>query len=302
MFNHLFDTYKKIKIQPVLFHTEHANLYQFDVARFDELDPVISGNKYFELKYNIESAINAKKAGIITMGGAFSNHLVATAKMCTQYGLKSIGIIRGEIPATLNHTLAYCQSENMEFIPVPRHQFSENAETIHKIVKDHPDFHFVPMGGANEEGVRGAAEMCDMIQDFEQYEIIICAIGTGTMLKGLAQKITEKQELIGITAMKIQEEEKIEFNSKLTGQKNIKIFTEYAGKGYGKADEKLIDFMNQMFMLNHLPLDFVYTAKMINTIPDLLKKGVINQNKKLLAIHSGGLQGNHSLPKSLLKF
>lgn len=302
MFNHLFNTIKKIEILPILHRSENGRNYRFHVARFDELDPVISGNKFFKLKYNIERALLNKKAGIITMGGAFSNHLVATANICKRYGLKSIGLIRGEIPATLNHTLAYCQSENMEFIPVPRHQFSENADTIHKIIKEHPDFHFVPMGGANDDGIRGAAEMTDMIADYASYDVIICAIGSGTMFKGFQKKILPHQQLIGIPVMKIQEEDKNEFIKSYTINNNIKIYTAFAGKGYGKADTNILALMNEIYTQHQLPLDFVYTGKLMNALLRLIDENKIDAKKKILFIHSGGLQGNRSLPASALIF
>lgn len=302
MINHLFDIQKKVRIHPVRIPNKNVKDLYFDVARFDELHPVVSGNKFFKLKYNIESAIHHNKVGIITMGGAFSNHLVATAFASNLFGLSSIGIVRGEIPQQLNQTLTSCIAHNMQLISVQRNEFSLSSNIIKKIIDDYPDFHFIPMGGDNDAGIRGAAEMTEMIPEFHFYDVILCSVGSGTMLKGLSRKISEQQELIGITAMKIKSEDKINFSNTLGRQKNIQIFTEYAGKGYGKADDELIFFMNQMFQLNQLPLDFVYTAKLMNAIPDLLKRGIINQNKNLLVIHSGGLQGNHALSSSTLQF
>ena len=302
MFNHLFDTIKKIKILPILHRSENGCNYLFHIARFDELDPFISGNKYFKLKYNIENVLSKKKAGILTMGGAFSNHLVATANICNRYGLKSIGLIRGEIPERLNHTLSYCISQNMQLIAVPRDAFAKNSEIVEKIIHEISDFHFVPMGGANEVGIKGAAEMTDMITDYASYDVIICAIGSGTMFKGFQKRILPHQELIGIPVIKIQEAEKNAFIKSYITNNNIKVYTGFAGKGYGKPDPNILALMNDIYTQHQLPLDFVYTGKIMNALLRLIDENIIDAKKKILFIHSGGLQGNRSLPASALIF
>ena len=305
MFHHVFDIKNNIKIQQIekTFHTGEKCL--FDVARFDEIDPVVSGNKLFKLKYNLEKAIQEKKRGVITMGGAYSNHLAATARVCSLAGLDSIGIIRGEIPASLNHTLSYCQSQKMKLIPVSRSSFDHPLQLINDLEDQYQDFLFIPMGGANSEGIRGAAEMADRIPDFETYEIILCAVGSGTMFNGLKQRINDQQTLIGIPVMKLHPENDKEFLDSLTNEnerKNCRIITSFAGKGFGKAEPEVISLMNETYKEFDLPLDFVYTGKLLNALYSLLIQEQINPKKKILFIHSGGLQGNLSLPTSTLVF
>lgn len=305
MFHHVFDIKNNIKIQQLekTFRTGQNCL--FDVARFDEIDPVISGNKFFKLKYNIDKAIQEKKRGIITMGGAYSNHLAATARLCSITGLDSIGLIRGELPPSLNHTLSYCQSQQMKLISVSRSTFDHPEQFIDDIADQYQDFLFVPMGGANPEGIRGAAEMADMIPDFDQYEIILCAVGSGTMFNGLKQRISDQQTLIGIPVMKLRPENDKDFLDSLTNEnerKNCRIITSFAGKGFGKAEPDIISLMNETYREFDLPLDFVYTGKLLHALYTLLIQEQIHPHKKILFVHSGGLQGNLSLPASTLVF
>ncbi|MFN9710341.1 MAG: 1-aminocyclopropane-1-carboxylate deaminase/D-cysteine desulfhydrase [Bacteroidota bacterium] len=295
MFNHLFDIKKKIRIQTILDKCLNSQPYAFDIARFDEIHPIVSGNKLFKLKYNIEEAIKLQKKGILTMGGPFSNHLVATAYLCHTFNMPSIGMVRGEIPKELSHTLSSCINQNMQLIPVERAVFNEKSQVMQRLINEYSDFHFIPMGGSNDAGIRGAAEMTDMVPNFESYDLIFCAIGSGTMTKGIQKKILPHQQLIGIPVMKIKPEEREDFMLCYGSDKRLKIYFDFAGKGYGKTEPRIIEFISQMLDQHQLPLDFVYTGKLVYAIRLLIEKGAIDRTKKILAIHSGGLQGNLSL-------
>jgi 1-aminocyclopropane-1-carboxylate deaminase/D-cysteine desulfhydrase-like pyridoxal-dependent ACC family enzyme len=305
MFHHLFDIKKKIRVQEIEKAFNTGQKYRFDVARFDEMDPIISGNKFFKLQYNIERVIKEEKNGIITMGGAYSNHLTATARLCALTGLNSIGLIRGEIPASLNHTLSYCQSQKMKLLAISRSSFDQPDKWIDDILNQYHDFLFVPMGGANPEGTRGAAEMADRIPEFEKYDIVMCCIGSGTMFNGLKQRITQHQTLIGVPVMKTDPTNDEHFLRSLIHEndpKNCRILTSFAGKGFGKAEPDIISLMNETYKEFDLPLDFVYTGKLLNALYALIIQGEIDPMKKIIFIHSGGLQGNLSLPPSTLVF
>jgi 1-aminocyclopropane-1-carboxylate deaminase len=305
MINQLFDKKKKINVQPVEYSLENDQTFLFNIARFDSIHPVISGNKFFKLKYNISKALQERKKGIITMGGAYSNHLIATAHACDKCGLNSIGIIRGEWTQPLNPTLAGCQDNNMKLLSVTRSDFDELGPHTESLIQYHSDYHFVPMGGDNEEGMLGASEMADYIPEFNLYDWIFCAIGSGTMFKGLLKSLLPHQQLTGITVMKLKAEEEkqwIQTLQKENHEKKSEILTHYAGKGFGKAEAEILHLMNDTYEKHKIPLDFVYTAKVFRAMIDLQKKGTIDREKKILMIHSGGLQGNHSLPPGTLLF
>jgi 1-aminocyclopropane-1-carboxylate deaminase len=274
---------------------------KIDIARFDLLHPVVSGNKFFKIKYNLEKAIQINKKGILTMGGAFSNHLIATAFYCQENGMSSKAIVRGNLHHPLSHTLDYCSQLGMELIPIERSLFDETQPGVQKIISDHRDYFFIPYGGSNEEGVKGAAEMTAMIPDFETYDVICCSIGSGTMFKGISQSLLPNQTLIGIPSIKIKaEEQELYISNYDTKNDQIKIYFDYAGKRFGKSDPDILSFMNALYRFYAIPTDFVYTGKLIYGIMDLINKGEIKQHQKVVIIHSGGLQGNRSLKSGTL--
>ncbi len=298
---HLFDITKNIKVNTVGNILIKNNDYSLDIARFDLLHPMISGNKFFKLKYNIEEAIRQHKKGVLTMGGAYSNHLIATACYAKEYGLSSKAIVRGPIHNPLNHTLEYCVQFGMELIPVERSLFDERQHEVQKIISEQRDYFFIPYGGSNEEGIKGAAEMTAMIPYFETYDIVCCSIGSGTMFKGIRKSMFSNQTLIGIPSIKIKaEEQEFYLNEYGTTNNRIKIYFDYAGKGFGKMDLRTISFMNELYRAYDIPTDFVYTGKLCYAIMDLMNKGEIKKNQKVLIIHSGGLQGNLSLENGTL--
>jgi 1-aminocyclopropane-1-carboxylate deaminase len=274
-----------------------------DIARFDLLHPVVSGNKFFKLKYQIEEALQRGKKGVITMGGAYSNHLIATACYCEANGLQSKGLVRGGLPEPLNHTLAQCRQMGMELIPVARASFHEEHHEIQELLAAYDEYYFIPSGGRHADGIKGAGEMTDRIHGFEQYDIITCSMGSGTMFMGLQSALHPHQTIIGIPALRIKPEAQESFirNHAVSGSKT-RMYFEYAGKGFGKADENLFSFMNQLYQRHGIPTDFVYTGKLCYAIMDLMAKGEIDRDQKVLIIHSGGLQGNQSLPADTLIF
>jgi D-cysteine desulfhydrase len=298
---HLFDITKNIKVNRVGNILIKDNDYSLDIARFDLLHPVISGNKFFKLKYNIEEAIRQHKKGVLTMGGAYSNYLIATACYAKKYGLNSKAIVRGPIHNPLNHTLEYCVQYGMELIPIERSLFDERQPEVQKIISEQRDYLFIPYGGSNEEGIKGAAEMTAMIPAFDTYDMICCSIGSGTMFKGLSKTLSANQTIIGIPAIKIKTEEQDAYQKDFEIEnKRIKIYFNYAGKGFGKPDNHILTFMNELYRAYQLPTDFVYTGKLCYAIMDLMNKGQIEKHQKVLIIHSGGLQGNLSLKEGTL--
>lgn len=274
------------------------------MARLDLLHPVVSGNKYFKLKYNLQRAL-AEGKGIITMGGAYSNHLAATAFACNETGIDSIGLIRGEVTAPLNHTLSFCARHNMKLIPVSRQEYKSNSGSIQTILAEHKDFLFVPEGGDNPEGEKGCSEIASLINNFDSFTHIACAVGTGTTARGLAQSLLPHQTLLAIPVLKIKAEDRAAFvQQHLISQKEqqLTVLFEYAGKGYASEEQQLFEFMNLFCRQTGVPLDFVYTAKLLKAVTHLFEKDYFTPNDRLLVIHTGGLQGNESLPPGALLY
>jgi 1-aminocyclopropane-1-carboxylate deaminase/D-cysteine desulfhydrase-like pyridoxal-dependent ACC family enzyme len=276
-----------------------------NVLRLDKIHPVISGNKLFKLHYFLDQPAGETIKPIITFGGAFSNHLVATAYACKINNFRSIGIIRGEKPTQLSHTLNDCMNYGMELRFISRKEYDrkDDPDFIKALNKEFGDSIIIPEGGFHPLGANGASLIMPLVKNTSTH--VCCAVGTATTLAGLLLKKKEHQQIIAIPVLKgmIDIRERVEY---LTGQKfnteQLHIEYEYHFGGYAKKSTELIDFMNDVYGNFLLPTDFVYTAKMLYAIFDMIKKDFFAKGSKVVCIHTGGLQGNLSLPKAALTF
>jgi 1-aminocyclopropane-1-carboxylate deaminase len=272
-----------------------------DVLRLDEIHTVISGNKWFKLKYHLTEAISKNKKGILTFGGAWSNHLHATAYLCKECSLESIGIIRGEEPKQLSQTLIDLKELGMQLRFTSRNEY---AVLTSNEQYEEPGYHVVPEGGRSLNGVKGAAEIADLIPPNE-YDYIMCSAGTATMMAGLAKASLPGQKVIGISILKMANQENndlINLVRKYDTGNAAQIIYDYHFGGYGKSSPELIEFMNRLFIEHDLPTDLVYTSKLLFGTLDLIGKNFFPQGSNICIIHSGGLQGNRSIPPGVLKY
>lgn len=272
---------------------------QADVLRLDELHPIVSGNKYFKLKYYLQEAIQQQKKAIVTFGGAYSNHLLATAFSCESFGLKSIGIVRGEQPRELSHTLLQALSYGMELEFVSRKHYLSKCRVV---VSSSLDSYCIPEGGGGLIGEKGASEILDLV-NVADYSHIVCAVGTGTMLKGLLKASTPAQSIVGIPVLKGFENwtglKDIADESQV---RRISLLSTYHWGGYAKSSQGLINFMNDFYRQTKIPTDFVYTGKLFYAVFELVSQSYFVPGSRILIIHSGGLQGNGSLAGQTLDF
>lgn len=277
--------YKKPLIQPLVEQSFASQHISVDVLRLDLIHPLFGGNKPYKLKYYLERAITEGRKGLLSFGGAYSNHLVAMAFACHEKGLRSVGVIRGERPSVIGPSLLDMEQLGMELFFVSRESYRLKAlpDDI-----DVQDLLIVPEGGAGEEGVRGASEILDEVNN--GYSHIFCAVGTGTTLAGLANK--SSAQVIGISSLKISGLSSI---ASMTDKANWKLVTNYHFGGYAKRTEKLTKFMEDFYQRHNIPTDFVYTGKMFFALYDMIAKRQLTAASKVLAIHTGGLQGNRGL-------
>lgn len=293
----MFFKHKNIKTQQVFLPSLEDKKVSLFVKREDEIHPFVSGNKFRKLKYNIQEAKRQEKTTLLTFGGAFSNHIAATAVAGKETGFKTIGVIRGDeletnIAKTLatNATLREAHQNGMKFMFVSREAYRQKTSEgfIAKLREQFGDFYLVPEGGTNELAVKG----CQEILTFEdkKFDYICCAVGTGGTISGLINSAENHQKVIGFPALKgdfLTEEIK----PFVGGKKNWHLQTDYHFGGYGKYSSELIAFINQFKEVTSIPLDPVYTGKMLFGIVDLISKNKFPENSKILAIHTGGLQG-----------
>lgn len=293
----MFDLQQKIpldKIEDDLLLSRQVSLY---VKRDDLIHQEISGNKWRKLKYNL---IHAKEQGfstLLTFGGAFSNHIVATAAAAREYGFKAIGIIRGdELNPNSNPTLQRADELGMLLIFVSREDYKRRNEEsyVGQLRNQYGDFYAIPEGGSNTLAVKGCAETISEI-DID-FQVIVTAVGTGGTLAGLVCGLSGQSRALGISVLKGARYLQDEVDGLVgagSSEKRVswEINHDYHLGGYARFDDKLIEFINQFKERQGIQLDPVYTGKMMMGIYDLINKGYFEPNTTIVALHTGGFQG-----------
>lgn len=259
--------------------------------RLDLLHPMVSGNKWFKLRHNIQQAKQEGKETILTFGGAYSNHLHATAHYCQQEGLTSIGIVRGaELYADSNPTLRACAAVGMELIFIDRTSYRAKDQDpfVADLIRKRAAY-VVPEGGDNALGIKGAAEIQTHIPS--SWNHVMVSIGSGTTIKGLLQAAPAHQQIWGFTS----------FSNATALQSAVQAFDPrqqlqwvdaFGFGGFGRQSPLLTTFINDFYLLHQLPLDTIYTGKMMYGLRDMILKNVFKPGDRILFIHTGGLQGN----------
>lgn len=290
-----FPDYSRIIIQPVSSARLPPGL-SLEVLRLDLLHPEVSGNKWFKLKCNLEDAAAAGKDTLLTFGGPWSNHIAATAAACRLLGFRSAGIIRGEEPRTWSGTLLKAREDGMQLQFISREQYGRKEEQgfLDELSLRHPGARIIPEGGNNAAGLRGCVEIARFYQGLG-YTDICCAVGTGTTLCGLISA-TGTARVTGFAALKNAGRLGADIQGRLPAKHAPwELVTGYHFGGFAKKTEELLSFMGAFHKQHGIPLDFVYTAKMMWGIMDLAGKGYFPEGGRILAVHTGGLQGNRSL-------
>ena len=270
------------------------------IKREDRIHRMISGNKYRKLKYNLLEAREKGCSKLLTFGGAFSNHIAAVAAAGNEFGFETIGVIRGEeleSKIANNPTLSYSASQGMTFKFVTRSQYrlKGDASFIDKLKEEFGSFYLIPEGGTNDLAVKGCEEI--LTQEDQEMNYICCAVGTGGTISGFINASNKDQMVLGFPALKgdfLSEDIR-----KFATRDQWKLITDYHFGGYGKINQELIGFINEFKMKYQIPLDPIYTGKMMFGIFDLIKKGFFPKGSQILAIHTGGLQGIEGMNQKL---
>ena len=270
------------------------------IKREDLLHPFISGNKFRKLKYNLIQAKKENKDTLLTFGGAFSNHVLAVAAAGNANGFKTIGLIRGEeLEAKIddNPTLKKAQDFGMNFEFISRENYREkNSFNFKEYIKEKfGDVYVIPEGGTNDLAVKGCEEILS-VED-EKFDYICSAVGTGGTISGIINCSKSSQQVLGFPALKgdFLREDICSFVTK----SNWDLITSYHFEGYGKVSNELIQFINDFYKKYKIPLDPIYTAKMVFGVLDLIDKNYFPEHSKILMIHTGGLQGVDGMNKKL---
>ena len=272
--------------------TLFPNSISVQIKREDLIHPFVSGNKFRKLKYNLLQAKEENQETLLTFGGAFSNHIAAVAFAGKEKGFKTIGIIRGdELGRKIaeNPTLSFAQNCGMqlEFISREEYRLKSESSFLENLKAKFGSFYHIPEGGTNALAIKGCQEI--LTEDDAEFDYICCSIGTGGTISGIINSVLPHQKVLGFPALKgdFLKEEIHNF----TQNENWELITEYHFGGYGKVNEALIGFINQFYTENQIPLDPIYTGKMVFGVIDLIKKNYFPAKSKILLIHTGGIQG-----------
>jgi len=278
------------------------NSISVTIKREDLIHPVVSGNKFRKLKYNLLQAKTENKKTLLTFGGAFSNHIAAVAFAARENGFQSIGIIRGDElrdKIVQNATLQFAQECGMklEFVSREAYRLKNESSFLEELKLKFGNFYLIPEGGTNELAVKGCQEI--LTDEDREFDYICCAAGTGGTISGIINSALSHQKVLGFPALKgdfLQDEICI-----FVQNKNWKLINDYHFGGYGKVNEELIAFINDFYNTTQVPLDPVYTGKMVFGVIDMIQKNYFPAQSNILLIHTGGLQGIQGMNAKLKK-
>lgn len=260
--------------------------------------PFVSGNKWWKLKYNLEEALVGGHKTILTFGGAFSNHLYATAAAATAAGLESIGIVRGEETLPLNPTLRAATENGMLIRYVKRTDYRLKTSDVFKdkLRREFGNFFLIPEGGSNPLAVRGCAELAEGVLSKIDFDYLFLPIGTGGTLAGIVCGMKGERKITGVSVLKGEgplhdDVEKMIIGFSGKSYDNWSLLSGYHHGGYAKTTAELLAFIQEMKNIYGLPLDRVYTAKLLWAVIQETKAGTFPRGSTVLGLHTGGLQG-----------
>ncbi|MEI7588440.1 MAG: pyridoxal-phosphate dependent enzyme [Chitinophagia bacterium] len=278
------------------------NYYQMSVLRLDQIHPIVSGNKWYKLKYHLQEAFNHACTTIASFGGPYSNHLVALAYAAQENKLKSIGYVRANNNEPLTPSLQDALSVGMQLVFIGRTHFQETKNELLQKNNTSSGIYFIDEGGYGAIGAKGAADILDS-KNTATFDTVICAVGTGTMLAGIINAAAPHQQIIGIPVLKNENSLAEEINTLVINKQTPwTLLHQFHQGGYAKTTPALIQWMNEFWDSEKIPTDIVYTGKLLFAVKELMQADYFKPHSKILIIHSGGLQGNRSLPKNTLLF
>lgn len=262
------------------------------IKRDDLIHPIISGNKWRKLSQTVDFCLSNKKTGIVTFGGAHSNHLVATAYLGFQNQFKSIGIVRGERPLTLSPTLIQCENWGMKLLFVSRAAYKDEKTLQEELQKEYENYHWVPEGGADELGIKGCVGIVTEIN--QDFDFITVDCGTAATLAGILRALLPHQKAVGISVLKGEDtltKRVIDFNKNEKSNGNFELIMDYHFGGYAHYSTELVAFMQWFYEQTRIYTDPIYTSKQFYGVLDLIKKDYFPKGSTIVIVHTGGLQG-----------
>lgn len=274
-----------------------------NVLRLDKSHPLLSGNKWYKLKYNLLEFQQKRELPILSFGGAYSNHLYALAAAGKILGMKTIGVIRGELPSTLNPVLTFAKEQGMILHSVSRSEYRRKQQPafLQKLQEKYGDFHLLPEGGSNALAIKGCEEIASLLawSGGDAKRLVALCCGTGTTMAGLISGLAKlgpgaAAEVLGLAVLKADGYLETEIaeqlaNGEASSSIAWRVSDAYHCGGYGRSNAALDAFLKKFENISDIPLEPVYTGKLFYALFDLIEKGEIPAGTEVLAIHTGGI-------------
>lgn len=283
-------------LQPIT-HPLFAH-YQVKVSikRDDQIHPIISGNKWRKLYYNLAHAKTKQLKGIVSFGGCYSNHLHALAYACQQQQLEAIAIVRGEHTSQNNYTLTWAKHWGMKlnFVDRKTYKLRQDLNYLDALQRQYPDHLIVPEGGSNQLALQGVGRVVEELEQQCTYNSLLVPVGSGGTLAGLIKQDNNRHDILGIAVLKQSDYLLNEVNTLLTNEKAYprwRIENSYHGGGYAKFTAKDANKILAFSKETGIPFEPIYSGKMLLAFLDLLTKGYFTTNQHIVLLHTGGLQG-----------
>ncbi|MCO4800316.1 MAG: pyridoxal-phosphate dependent enzyme [Colwelliaceae bacterium] len=283
------------KLNHPLFEQYNLNV---QIKRDDLIDPIISGNKWRKLKYNLQHVQAMGFKGVISFGGAYSNHIHALSYACNKNQLNSIGIIRGEADYANNYTLSQAAKwgMNLQFVNRVTYRQRNEKKYLQEITKQYPDYFIIPEGGSNALALEGVVEICDELSHQTQYDTLMTPVGSAGTISGLISGDKNQHKILGIAILKQQGYLEEEINNLLITRdnklaNNWKVLNNYHDGGYARFTVESIKELQEFAAHTGVPFEPIYSGKMILALLDLIKSGYFPKNHRIVLLHTGGLQG-----------
>ena len=296
----LIDWHPHAPLQRLHLDWLHQAGVEVAVLRLDLIDPLISGNKWFKLTEHLCAAHQAGADGLISLGGAHSNHLHALAAAGKRFGFATVGLLRGhpqQTPTTLDLERYGMQLHWLGFAGYrARHEpgFWQPWQALY------PNLHQVPEGGGGLAGALGCKSLVNQVREqlatvgWDDYDGWWLAAGTGTTLAGLMLGEAGRRRVYG--ALAVPEDHGVAPQVEAILQaggllaRNVELIDASRG-GFARVDDALLGFMRASEAASGLPLEPLYTAKALMALEQAVKEGVIARGMRLVFVHTGGLQG-----------
>ncbi|MBT8145690.1 MAG: pyridoxal-phosphate dependent enzyme [Gammaproteobacteria bacterium] len=298
--------FKSLPASPTLDSIDDAFLGRFgvrmDVLRLDRIHPLLNGNKWFKLRLNLQEALRQGHNRLLSFGGAYSNHLRALSAAARLAGMQSVGVVRGEIVEPLNPVLAFARQQGMELHAVSRSDYRHKYEPefIDRLAERFGDFYLIPEGGSNRQGVEGCGEILDLLgpdlmaPDAGQ-TILAVACGTGATLAGLIRGAQERDlavECLGVAVLKgagFLSKEVEKWLEPANERANWQLHIDHHCGGYARSTPALLEFIDKFAKRTGIPLEPVYTGKLVYALYQLIERGEIAKGSRVIWLHTGGI-------------